>query len=100
MSLKKARETFQKLVDEEVSRLNKVFDDEDTEYDWASHFPYNFSDCRTKVCVDGELYVILNYGEGDYGFGREFGLLLYNKLKEIGYYLENEGMGVFIFAEI
>ena len=60
--------------------------------------PYSFHDNKT-VAVDATLYDILSYGHADYGFGKSLYKILHENLKKAGYYIENEGAGVWNFVK-
>lgn len=61
-------------------------------------FPYTFHDNKS-VSVDSVLYEILNYGQADFGYGRQLGEKIYNELKKAGYYMDNINGCDWIFAK-
>ena len=55
---------------------------------------------KTSISVDGTLYDILQYGNADFGYGRELHSDINNKLLKAGFYLENQGSGIYNIVKI
>jgi hypothetical protein len=58
---------------------------------------YAFHD-TSSVSVDGLLYDVLTYGQGDHGMGKDLYREIHKALNNAGYYLEATGGGVFEFV--
>ena len=61
---------------------------------------YRVYDKDDILCVDGDLYDILNYGHADYNFGSELARKIDDLLSSLGVIMENQGGGVFKFYEV
>ena len=93
----KAQKIFKSEIEKAEAKAKKInqeigYPDNDTGYEL-----YAFHDDKS-VAVDGMLYDVLKDGQGEFGIGKDFYQSLLNALEKAGYYLENEGMGVYIFV--
>jgi len=66
--------------------------------DMLQMLPYSFHN-KTTVAVDSTLFDILSYGHADYGFGKSIYEKIHGDLKKAGYYIENDGAGVWNFVK-
>lgn len=101
--LKKPQVVFKQTVEEWIKTQAPDFADlsgksvRHEAEELRSSFPFTFHDTKS-VAVDSYLYDVLNYGHTEYGFGRTLSTKLNEALRKAGYYLENQGAGVFVFV--
>jgi hypothetical protein len=91
--LTEAQEIFKECVEAHVERFNAleeaVFGEGKPETAESLGLMFTFHE-PDQVSVDGNLFDILNYGQADFGFGRELYDELNERLESAGILMENE----------
>ena len=93
-----AQKIFKAELDAYINKLNKMGEEDPLlKEDWNNSLMYAFHDDKS-VAADSLLYDILNQ-EAEFEFGSSFYRSLLSKLEAAGYYMENEGSGVWNFVK-